>query len=457
MTKQLFNNFETVSPKAWKQKIQADLKGADFNEKLVTKTQHGIDIKPFYTKEDQTELPSISPNSKWSIAEKFTLADAKTVLNDCKDVLARGAECLWLVITKKSTNVVELLQGLDLVNTPVFIDVESYQKEELNQLTDFLKQNKHCVYLGFDPIHKLASTGNWLTDKETDFADFKKYQLDPKNEFYIHIDSRLYQNAGGNIPQQLAYALAHLNEYLNFISQNKLTQKIIINFELSIGSHYFFEIAKLKALRVLVKTLTDEYGFATKTHIIAEPSKRNKTLYDYNVNMLRTTTECMSAVLGGADVVSNLAYDEIFHHPNEFGERISRNQLLLLKEESNFDKVINPTEGAYYIENLTEQLAQNALDIFKQIENGNGFINQLFEGKIQKKIKEQSDEEIDKVVKAEFKMVGSNTYINPEDKMKNEVEKEAFVTKNPRKTLIQPIIAKRLTESIEKKRLAEEQ
>jgi methylmalonyl-CoA mutase len=174
------------------------------------------------------------------------------------------------------------------------------------------------------------------------------------------------------------------------------------------------------------------------------------------MNMLRTTTECMSAILGGANWVNNLAYDEIFHKRNEFGERISRNQLLILKQESYFDKVLNPVDGTYYIESLTKELAEKALAIFKTIEAGKGFIHQLFEGKIQKKIKESAEREQAKVNAGEFKLVGLNTYENLEDQMSQNLELFPFLKQQQRKTLIEPILEKRLAEPIEKERLEKE-
>jgi len=172
--------------------------------------------------------------------------------------------------------------------------------------------------------------------------------------------------------------------------------------------------------------------------------------------MLRSTTECMSAILGGADWVNNLAYDEIFHKRNEFGERISRNQLLILKKESYFDKVSNPVDGTYYIESLTKELAEKALAIFKIIEAGKGFIQQLFEGKIQKKIKESATKEEEKLISGDFTLVGLNKYQNPENKMAQDLELFPFLKYHQRKTLIEPILEKRLSESIEKERLDDE-
>src|SRR5690606_2264994 len=139
-------------------------------------------------------------------------------------------------------------------------------------------------------------------------------------------------NAGANCVQQLAYTLAHANEYLNRFSVEEIPplKNSLMTVKMAVGGNYFFEIAKLRALRILWAMLAPEYHLPTELHILAVPSKRNKTLYDYNVNMLRTTTECMSAVLGGANAIGNLPYDVLYHKSNEFGERIARNQLLVL-------------------------------------------------------------------------------------------------------------------------------
>ena len=227
-------------------------------------------------------------------------------------------------------------------------------------------------------------------------------------------------------------------------------------FKVSVGSNYFFEIAKLRALRLLWKSIAGTYHANPICEIIAQPSRRNKTLYDYNTNMLRTTTESMSSILGEADTLFNLPYDAIYHKDNEFGERIARNQLLILKHESYFNEVSNPAEGAYYIESLTTQLANKALEIFKTIEANGGFINQLFEGTIQRKIKESAKVEQDAMETGDISLLGTNKYPNSNDQMKDELELYPFVKIKSRKTLIEPIIEKRLSENLEQKRLKTE-
>lgn len=267
----------------------------------------------------------------------------------------------------------------------------------------------------------------------------------------------LYQNAGATIAQQLAYALAHAHEYLHFLDRHNLLANYQgITFKVAVGGNYFFEIAKLRALRLLWNTLAKEYGLAPDCHLLVSPSMRNKTLYDYNTNMIRTTTESMSAILGGADTIANLAYDAVYHKDNEFGERIARNQLLLLKHESYFDKVSNPSDGSYYIETLTQQLAEKGLDLFKTIEKEGGFLKQLKMHALQKKIKESAEKEQFLFDNERDVLVGANAYQNQKDRMKETIDRYPFVKTNKRKTAIEPLIERRLAEQWEQKRLGNE-
>jgi methylmalonyl-CoA mutase len=237
---------------------------------------------------------------------------------------------------------------------------------------------------------------------------------------------------------------------------NDAKQALECTFNVAISTNYFFEIAKLRALRLLYKTIASKYKIHTNCHIAATPTKRNKTLYDYNINMLRTTTECMSAILGGADTICNMPHDAVFHKTNAFSERIARNQLLILKYESYFDKVNNPADGAYYIETLTHQLAEKALILFKDIEANGGFLKQLKENTIQRKIKESAEKEQKQFDDEEAVLIGTNKHANPNDSMKDALELYPFVKIKSRKTLIEPIIEKRLSETLEQKRLKNE-
>ena len=344
------------------------------------------------------------------------------------------------------------MNNLPVENISYFFNLKFLSLNFIQKIADFSKEKNATVFFQTDPVGQLAKDGNWFKNLDQDFEILNKVN-DLNVASSITIQANNYQNAGANTTQQLAYTLAHVNEYFNRIVAIK--KPIVI--EVAVGTNYFFEIAKLRALRILFNTLAAEYNHNFDCHIIATPTKRNKTIYDYNVNMLRTTTECMSAILGGANTISNLPYDALYHKTNEFGDRISRNQLLVLKNESYFDKVDNPADGAYYIETLTNQLAEKALDLFKKIESKGGFITLLIEGTIQRKINESAQKEQELFDSGKEVLLGTNKYPNKNDKMKHDLELFPFVKTNPRKTLITPIIEKRLAEKLEQERLSQEE
>lgn len=452
MENNLFNDFKPISSKQWKQQIQYELKGADYNETLVWESPEGIKVKPFYHVDEDANKNNISSiKEPFKIVQNIFVFDVDKSIKKAKDSIARGAESLRFTIENEETDITKLLSEIEINTIPVYITLKFLSEDFLQKINAVASTKETTIFCLIDPIHQLASDGNWFTGNdnfEVLNSAIEKY----KNISVVSINSTLYQNAGANIVQQLAYTLAHLNEY--FEKYKKIDQTIVI--ETAVGTNYFFEIAKLRALRLLFSALAKEYNHDLDCHIIATPTKRNKTLYDYNVNMLRTTTECMSAILGGANAVSNLAYDAIYHKDNEFGDRISRNQLLVLKHESYFDKVENPSDGAYYIENLTSQLANKALILFKDIEANGGFLHQLKEGTIQKKIQESAQKEQELFDSGKEILLGTNKYPNKNDRMSHDLELFPFVKIKPRKTLITPIIEKRLAEKMEQERLETE-
>ena len=448
----LFSDFEAVSSKQWKQQIQYELKGADYNETLVWESPEGIKVKPFYhNDETEVNLDAIIPSKPFAIVQNIFVHDVKKSNARALETLQRGAESVRFTLENDAVSIEELMQNLPLENVNYYFHLPFLSVEFSNKINDFASKNKANFFIQNDLIGQLAKDGNWFENLEKDFEKLNTIASKTIVPF-LTISSGIYQNAGANIVQQLAYTLAQANEYFNRIPA--INQPITI--EVAVGTNYFFEIAKLRALRLLFNTLASEYNHNFDCHIIATPTKRNKTLYDYNVNMLRTTTECMSAILGGADAVANLAYDAIYHKDNEFGDRISRNQLLVLKHESYFDKVNNPADGAYYIETLTEQLAEKALELFKDIEKNGGLISQLIDGTIQRKINENAQKEQELFDSGKEVLLGTNKYPNKNDQMKNDLELYPFVKQNARKTLITPIIEKRLAEKLEQERLASE-
>lgn len=451
MAATLFDAFNSISSKQWKQKIQFELNGADYNESLVWNSPEDIQVKPFYHKDEFTKaFPVSTKATQFKICQNIFVYDFEKSIERALDSLNRGADSLRFTIEDEAIDITKLLEKLPLDNIPVHFHLRFISIDFVKKIDAFAKKNNASLFCNMDPIGQLAKDGNWFTTKEkNNFETLNLLSKEATSVSLLSINTALYQNAGANMVQQIAYSLGQANEYFNRIEA--ISQPIV--FEVSVGTNYFFEIAKLRALRLLFNLIAKEYNHNLDCNIIASPTKRNKTLYDYNVNMLRTTTECMSAIIGGADSIANLPYDALYHKDNEFGDRIARNQLLILKNESYFDKVNNPADGSYYIESLTNQLAEKSLVLFKDMESNGGFLKQLTNGIIKRKIQESADTAQQLFDSGKEILLGTNKHPNKQDKMKHDLELFPFVKVKPRKTLITPIIEKRLAEKMEQERL----
>jgi methylmalonyl-CoA mutase len=455
MATTLFDDFNPVSSKQWKQKIQYELDGADYNQAVIWNSPEDIQVKPFYHKDEFEKKASVDTQAtKFKICQNIFVYDLDKSIQRALNSLQKGAESLRFTIPNGTIDVQKLLDKLPLKDIVVYFNLQFISIDFVTRIHKISLEKNAKFYCNLDPIGNLAREGNWHNTLEKDnFETLRKITATANNFSLLSVDLGLYQNSGANITQQIAYSLAHANEYLNRVPN--LSHSIV--FQVAVGTNYFFEIAKIRALRMLFNIIAAEYNPSLQCHILATPTKRNKTIYDYNVNMLRTTTECMSAILGGADAIANLPYDALYHKDNEFGDRISRNQLLILKHESHFDKINNPCDGSYYVESLTMQLAEKSLTLFKSIEADGGFLKLLKEGIVKTKIQESANKEQHLFDTNSEILVGTNKYPNASDKMKHDLELFPFVKIKPRKTLITPIIEKRLSEKQEQERLASEQ
>ncbi|QDO95538.1 methylmalonyl-CoA mutase [Formosa sediminum] len=452
----LFEDFTTVSAKAWKQKIQYDLNGADYNKTLIWQTPEDINVKPFYNEDDFKEdsfnfKSSLSP---FKITQTIYVNSEEKSNTIASHALDNHADAILFIVPTTQCDLNVLLKNINLSKTPIYFNVQFCDSSFVSKLNTIAQEKEANFYLNFDIIGHLITDGNWYKSMSTDFKVLESI-LKSSNHLKSNLSINLidYQNAGATIKQQLAYGLAHANEYLNRFSKDIKTE---LTFKVAIGSNYFFEIAKIRALRMLWHTLASAYNINTQCHILATPTKRNKTIYSSKTNISRLTTEYMSAILGGADSICNVAHHSIYRKQHNTSEQNSRNQLHLLKQKNVLGAVCNPSDGSYYIENLTQQLAEKALELFKDIEANGGILKLLKEGLIQKKIKESADKEQALFDSETQLIIGANTHSNSKEKIKEKLELYPFIKHNPRKTLIEPIIPKRLAEHIEQNKLQSE-
>ncbi len=446
----LTEDFNAISEAVWKQKIQFELEGADYQQTLMTQTNEGITIKPFYHLDGFEKLAIPDVGETFKICQEIQVSSEAKANLKALDAIKGGATSLKFQVVKPFNPKV-LFKGLLNKKIEFQIEMKFLSKTFLIELDTFLKNE--TVFLNIDIIGQLARHGNWYNNLHSDFNIVSDVLSKHHSEFPLGVHTGIYQNSGATTVQQVAYALAHANEYLTNFGGD-ITQKIQFNF--AIGANYFFEISKLRAFKYLYGIISNEYGNRVNPNIYATPSVRNKTLYDYNTNMLRTTTESMSAIIGGAHTISNCAYDVLFHHSNDFGDRIARNQLLILKEESFFKNASQAAKDSYYIESITKQIAEKALILFKDIEKNGGFLKQLKSGTIQRKIKESAQKEQAQFDKKDMVLVGTNKYLNKKDFIKNNLDFNPFAKKSPYKTLIIPIVPKRLSERHEQRRMKNE-
>ena len=275
----------------------------------------------------------------------------------------------------------------------------------------------------------------------------------PKGIKTLCVNANIYGNAGATSAQQLGLALSHLYEYINRFGDTYIRSMWL---NLAIGGQYFEEVAKFRAMRRLWSALLNALDMPDQPlTIYAESGFRNKTIYDPWVNMLRNTTQGMSAAIGGADEIMLRAFNITYKVPQEFGNRIARNQQLIMAEESYLNKVNDPAAGSYFIENLTEEMAEKAWEIFQKIEKKGGLIKGLESGFIQDMIEESARVESMRFKAGKFPLLGSNIYPNKAEKMADEIEEALFSTA-PENTALRPIVAQRIAEDYEKERLQQE-
>ncbi len=415
----LFENFDSISEKEWKNKVQVELKGLEYNETLVWGTNDQINVKPLYTKDD-VDYSAVQPLPKsskdWKIISKYTG-------NKNQDYSFLYG---YLINQNQIDSSLELPNYLDL-----FI--------KYNGTSDLksLENLPNLKYLDLDIY------GYWQNDSEKASKELVKEALALKNfEKVISIQGDVYQNAGANHVQQIAITLAHAVEYLENFGAD-IADKIYFKF--AVGSNYFFEVAKLRAFRFLWKMILEQYNKESEAFIFTSTSDRNKSKLDIYNNVIRSTIEASSAIFGSSDAIFVGSYDEV-NKESDFGLELAAKQQLLLQKESYLNQFTDPAAGSFYIESLTNQMAENALELFKTIQNVGGFVNALQNETIQDFIYTSAKKEQKDFDEQTIKLIGVNKFRNPADVIEKS-PKEKVV----KQALFVPIVPTRLAEKEEKK------
>jgi len=457
--KRLFEEFPPVSVEQWEEAIRADLKGADYEKKLVWKTDEGFNVKPYYTADDLKNLSHLSygvgqfpyvrgnrpDNNEWEIIQDIEVDDESHANSEALDAVNRGATGLCLIVKNlpvEKLNLSALLKDIYIQCIDLQFETLSGGEVLWNKLAaEFDSRNVDTSTakgsLGYNPLGRLTQYGKWYSSEANDF-DMAREMMEKISVRLPHYrvllaDGRPIREAGSSTVQEMAYTLAMGNEYLQRLTNAGMSIDSIaprIQFNLSIGSNYFFEIAKVRAFRLLWSRITEAYGIknkaSAKAYIHATTAWHNMTLYDPYVNMLRETTESMSAVIGGVDSLSVRPFNGVYQHPNSFSSRIARNVQIILKEEAHFDKVADPAGGSYYVEVLTASLAQEAWKLFTQVEEQGGYCQSFMKGIIQQQVKDHARKMFADVAARKCTVLGTNQYPNFQELMLSQIDKEVY-------------------------------
>ncbi|MFH0755912.1 MAG: methylmalonyl-CoA mutase family protein [Bacteroidota bacterium] len=434
----LFEEFPAIATETWEEKIRADLKGSDYEKKLVWKTGEGIAVKPYYRAEDLQNLSYLNhisalkysgsaPNS-WTICQDiFPGKDLEEARQRIKSALKGGAQAIRIQLGHMpgpgKIMIERLLHGVRLDETEIlfngcpgadalyghFVEVAAAAGISPADLKGLI---------GADPLGKMAASGLPLAITENLGNLVKKSLGNTPGLRVIDVNGALFQNAGSTLVEELAFSLSMANEYMVLLTgQGVEAAGVVGSMQLSLasGSNYFMEIAKLRAARILWAQICKEYGLETesgKIRIHSTTSQWNMTLYDPHVNMLRGTTEAMSSILGGADLITVLPFDHPTLNSNAFSDRIARNVQIILRDEAYLERVNDPSSGSYYIESLTDSIAEKACDLFRKTEAKGGFRKAFQSGWIQELVLSSKKKKSDLIASGSSHILGTNAYPN---------------------------------------------
>ena len=440
----LFTEFPPVPTEKWEEVITADLKGADYERKLVWKTGEGFNVRPYYRAENLEgikflgsqagEFPYVRgtrAHNRWRVHQTVSVVCPKEANAEALKILNAGVDSLGFCIASEAFTAADLDTLLGEICIPAvqltFCGQKTADVAEL-VLAKIEKEGiaKEDVRIAFciDPLVKGLSTKGDFCSPNGEKCFARIAELIRKTKEYKHIrvvtvSGQIFGNSGSTIVEELAFVLSAGHDYLVRLTDAGLTIEEAarkLRFSFSVSSNYFMEIAKFRAARMLwaniVKGYNPEKNCACKMQIHAETSKWNQTVYDPYVNMLRGTTEAMSAAIGGVYSLEVTPFDASFENPTEFSKRIARNVELLLKHESHFDQVVDPAGGSYYIENLTDSIANEAWKLFREIEEKGGYTAAYESGFIVERVKASAAAKDKNIATRREILLGANQYPN---------------------------------------------
>ncbi len=438
----LFSEFQAPTTQEWLDKIEVDLKGADFQKRLVWRTNEGFNVQPFYRREDLAnlktpdalpgEFPFVRGNKKnsneWYVRQNIAVSDPVEANKKALDILNKGIDSIGFRIPKtlvSAENIEALLKDIYCEVVDLNFRTCARHALELAQIVDayFTKKGfdktKLSFTVGFDPIENILTKGKDVTPVLAEGPKIVEVLKEYPKAHVMTVHTETLNNAGAYIVQELGYALAWGNEYLQQlvdagVDVDQAARQM--KFYMGVSENYFMEIAKFRAARLLWAQIVKQYepkdDNSCKMCINATTSSYNMTVFDSYVNLLRSQTEAMSAALGGIHSMVVTPFNAPYEKPTDFSERIARNQQLLIKEEAHFDRIVDASAGSYYIEHLTDALAQEGWKLFLKIEEEGGFLEACKKGIVQDDINATNVKRHGDAAKRKEFILGTNQFPN---------------------------------------------
>ena len=469
-SEKLFTEFPPVPTEKWEEVITADLKGADYERKLVWKTGEGFNVRPYYRAENLEgikflgsqagEFPYVRgthAHNRWRVHQTVSVVCPKEANAEALKILNAGVDSLGFCIASADFSAADLDMLLKDICIPA-VEI-TFCGEKMANVAELVLAKvekegiaKEDVRIAFciDPLVKGLSSKGDFCSPNGEKCIARIVELIHKTKEYKHVRivtvaGQTFGNSGSTIVEELAFTLSAGHDYLVRLTDAGLDVDAAarkLRFSFSVSSNYFMEIAKSRAARMLWANIVKGYGpaknCACKMQIHAETSRWNQTVYDPYVNMLRGTTEAMSATIAGVHSLEVMPFDASFENPTEFSKRIARNVELLLKNESHFDQVVDPAGGSYYVENLTQSIAAEAWKLFLEIEEKGGYTEAYKAGLIVERIKASAAAKDKNIATRRQTLLGANQYPNFTEVAGKEITAESVTRKQAEGNVLVP-------------------
>ncbi len=414
-----FDEFQRVSKDDWKQKMIADLKGKDPELLRVNDPIEEIRLDAYHHPDDSQNQspPGAFPytrgigtrSNEWVNLKRVYVKDEKTANESSLKALMSGATGLHFVLEKPTVNGSILFDSIGFEHIHTQFTVANAR--QITEIKSEISVGADRIQFHLDPI--AAGSFDVLDEIIPDLKQ-EQYRV-------VSINGAAVHNCGANTWQEIAYCLSAGHDVLHHLIHSGFTADeaaACLSFRMGVGGNYLFETAKIRAMRTLwsgiIRAYKPEHNCTYNCSMTAVIGHMNKSLRDPYTNLLRQTTETLSALAAGVDFIEVLPYDLYDQNgPGELAERMAINIPLILQEESYFAKIVDPLGGSYSVEKLTELISEKAWNHFQELEKDGGMIRSGL-SRLRTDIASTVEKRKQRIQSGEQVLIGINAFENPD-------------------------------------------